>query len=121
VSVIDSDEARFNEALADLHELCDWARDIRDACELGELDLSEEEGRELVATIRDKVESCERWRTALRFRPIPIPDNPRRGSRLGRFRFWVGDRRCTALKDVVVPEPPARDRWGAPIKQGLFR
>jgi hypothetical protein len=74
--IIEIDRAEalaYNEAVYDLHAACDWAREIRDAYELGELELSEEEGRELVEMIRDKVETCERWRTTLYFQPIPVP------------------------------------------------
>jgi hypothetical protein len=74
---IDADEAAaFNAAVADLHDLCDWARWIRYDWELGELELSDEEGQEIVEMIRDKVETCERWRTVLRFQPIPLPALP---------------------------------------------
>jgi hypothetical protein len=71
---VDYDEVvAFNEAIFDLHAACDWAREIRDAYELGELDLSDEEQRELVEMIRDKVETCERWQTVLRLHPMRLP------------------------------------------------
>jgi hypothetical protein len=71
---IDYDEAvAFNAAIFDLHAACDWAREIRDACESGDLELCDEEAEEVVAVVREKVERCERWQTALRFQPIPVP------------------------------------------------
>jgi hypothetical protein len=75
MSVIDYDEAvAFNEAVADMHEACDFAREIRDAYECGELELSDAEGWELAAMVREKVEACERWETVLRFPKITVPD-----------------------------------------------
>jgi hypothetical protein len=79
---IDQDEAAaFDEAVAAMHETCERAREIRDACERGELELCDEEGRELVETVRDKLEFCERWQIALRFQkitvPDPLPDEPK--------------------------------------------
>jgi hypothetical protein len=49
---------------------------------------------------------------------IPTPESaeqaaaPRRTVR----RFVVGNSRLATIKEVVVAEPPARDRWGGPIR-----
>jgi len=71
---VDYEEAvAFNAAVADMHETRDWVRETRDACMRGDLDLSDEEVWEIVEILRDKVEMCERWQAALRYRPMPIP------------------------------------------------
>jgi hypothetical protein len=71
---VDHDEAvAFNEAVFDLHAACDWVRGIWEDWERGEFELSDEEGRELVEMVRDKVESCERWQTVLRLQPMRLP------------------------------------------------
>jgi len=71
---VDYEEAvAFNAAVADMHETCDWARETQDAYERGDLDISDEEGQELVEMVREKVEMCERWQTALHYQPMPIP------------------------------------------------
>jgi hypothetical protein len=84
VMEIDSGEVvAYNAAVADLHDLCDWARGIRDACELGEVQLSDEERRDIVKIVRDAVESMEMWQTALWLKPMrvavaaePKPEEP---------------------------------------------
>jgi hypothetical protein len=88
MSVIEIDHAEalaFDEAVFDMHEACDWAEAIRDAHELGELELSDEEGREIVEMVRDKVESVEMWQAAMRFPKItvtdPLPDEPKPAQR----------------------------------------
>jgi hypothetical protein len=63
----------FNQAVEELHELCDWARDIREAYLRGELDISDDEGWELVETVRENVEAVERWQLALLYSPMPVP------------------------------------------------
>jgi hypothetical protein len=53
------------------------------------------------------------------FKKIPVPSEPAAAPKV--VRYWVGNSRLGALREVVVAEPAPRDRWGRPTKQGLFR
>ena len=54
VTEIDYAEAvAYDAAVADMHETCDWARETQDAYERGDLDISDEEGREIVEMVRE--------------------------------------------------------------------
>jgi hypothetical protein len=67
-----SEIAVFNEALAEFQAETDDLRALQRQVEAGEFTLTEAEKREILNGFKEDVEFFERWRTALRYQPIPV-------------------------------------------------
>lgn len=68
-----SEIAVFNEAVAEFQAETDDLRALQRQVEAGEFALTEAEKQEILDSYTEDVEFFERWQTALRFQPIPLP------------------------------------------------
>jgi len=48
------------------------------------------------------------------YKTLPVPSEPAAAPRV--IRYWTGNSRFGVLREVVVPEPPKRDRWGGIVR-----
>lgn len=69
-----SEIAQFNEAIAEFQAETDDLRALQRQVEAGEFTLTEAEKQEILDSYTEDVEFFERWRTALQYQPIPVPE-----------------------------------------------